>query len=155
MFENHEAPPPHADPDAVWRPDSARADGDDTGEPPWTRQSAWPRDDEPAPRRDPGKGDELWRSWKGFCLVLGAGAVAVFLYQMVALFSSLGDFEDGMERGALLAMLLMIFITLGVVAVVGGGLARAIRRDRRRLEAAEGRASGAAGQESSGPDSAG
>ncbi len=87
--------------------------------------------------------------------MLGAGAVAVFVYQMVALFSSLGDFEDGMERGALLAMLLMIFITLGVVAVVGGGLARAIRRDRRRLEAAEGRGSGATGPESSGPDSAG
>ena len=89
-------------------------------------------EDPAASRPTPPRGGELWDQWKGFCIALLVGCVVVFAFEMITLIGALDDFEAGMEKGALWAMLLMIFSTLGVVVVIGGGLYRAIRRDRGR-----------------------
>lgn len=82
--------------------------------------------------RGPGTGDpDPWQGWKKFGLFLGGGFLLVFVIEMVALVSSLGGFEMGHERGAVWAMLLMIFATLLAVVVIGGGLFLAIRREGR------------------------
>lgn len=77
-----------------------------------------------------GSGDarDGWHGWKPFAVGFGALVLVVFLWEIVQLVRALA-FEEGVERAALVAMLLMIAVTLGTVLLVGGGLAAAIRRE--------------------------
>lgn len=74
------------------------------------------------PPEDPG------RAWRRFGIALGVGVAAVFLYEMVGLVRTLLQ-SSGVERGAVWAILLMILVTVLAVGLIGGGLARAIRRE--------------------------
>lgn len=59
----------------------------------------------------------------------GAGVVAVFLFEIVALIQSAAS---GGDAAGTWSILLLIFAPLAVVGVIGGGIARAIRRESDR-----------------------
>lgn len=93
----------------------------------------------PAPSGRPGGGDgDPWQEWKWFAVALAAGAGLVFLFEIVQLVLSVPDLHEGHEKGAVWAMLLMIFVTLGTVAVIGGGLLLALRREGDGADASPG-----------------
>lgn len=77
-----------------------------------------------ADRQSPG---DQGRAWRRFGIALGVGVIAVFLYEIVGLVRTLLE-SSGVERGAVWAILLMILVTFLAVGLIGGGLARAIRR---------------------------
>lgn len=72
--------------------------------------------------------EDAWQGWKPFAVGFGALVLVVFVWEIVQLVRALA-FEEGVERAAIVAMLLMIAVTLGTVVLVGGGLAAAIRRE--------------------------
>ncbi len=59
----------------------------------------------------------------------GAGVLAVFLFEIVALIQSAAS---GGDTAGTWSILLLIFAPLAVVGVIGGGIARAIRRESDR-----------------------
>ena len=69
----------------------------------------------------------LDRGWRWFGLAFGAGVLAIFFYHVGSMVAALRG-STGLQLGALLTMLFMIFMTFFTLAVVGIGLARAIRR---------------------------
>lgn len=80
---------------------------------------------------DAGGDDVLARRRVGWALALGA--TAVVLYELVALVASALSGPEGMERGAVWTILLMILVTFLTVGGIGWGLYRAVRdRDRTR-----------------------
>lgn len=85
-----------------------------------------------------------WQGWKPFGLFLGGGFLLVFLVEMVFLILAMNDFQEGPQRGAVWAMLLMIGSTFFAVLVIGGGLFVSMRRERREREA--GRAGSTSGE---------
>ncbi|MFQ5679106.1 MAG: arsenate reductase ArsC [Gemmatimonadota bacterium] len=72
-----------------------------------------------------------WQGWRGFGILLLGGLGLVFIIEIVQLARSLFWLEEGRERGAIWAMLLMILAVFVAVLVIGGGLLRAIRRQGR------------------------
>lgn len=63
---------------------------------------------------------------------LAVGGTAIVLYELVALVRSALAGPEGMERGAVWTILLMILVTFLTVGGIGWGLYRAVRgRDRR------------------------
>lgn len=78
---------------------------------------------------DAGGDGVLDRRRVGWALALGA--TAIVLYELAALLGSAIGGAEGMERGAVWTMLLMILVTFSTVAGIGWGLYRAVRdRDR-------------------------
>ncbi len=74
-------------------------------------------------------GDVLSRRRVGWALALGGAAIV--LYELVALVRSAFGGPEGMERGAVWTILLMILVTFLTIAGIGWGLYRAVRdRDR-------------------------
>lgn len=76
------------------------------------------------PDQDAG-GDVLDRRRVGWALALGGAAIV--LYELAALVYSAIAGPEGMERGAVWTILLMILVTFFTVAGIGWGLYRAIR----------------------------
>lgn len=91
------------------------------------------REGEAGPRT-PERPADPWQGWKPFGLFLGGGFLLVFLVEMVFLVLALNDFQEGPQRGAVWAMLLMIGATLFAVFAIGGGLMFSLRRQRRERE---------------------
>lgn len=78
---------------------------------------------------EPGGNGVLDRRRVGWALVLGG--TAIVLYELAALVRSAVAGPEGMERGAVWTILLMILVTFLTVAGIGWGLYRAVRdRDR-------------------------
>lgn len=73
-------------------------------------------------------GGKAGRGEKLKLAVWGAGVVAVFLFHVGALLATATGVGGGAE---IWSILLLIFAPLAVVGVIGGGVARAIRRDGR------------------------
>lgn len=74
---------------------------------------------------DDGGDGVLDRRRVGWALALGGAAIV--LYELVALVGSAIGGPEGMERGAVWTMLLMILVTFLTVAGIGWGLYRAVR----------------------------
>lgn len=72
-----------------------------------------------------------WKEWRGFGLLLIGGLGVAFLYQIVQLVRSLWILEPGPERAAIWAMLFMIVAVFSAILGIGGGLLRALGRQRR------------------------
>lgn len=69
----------------------------------------------------------------GWALALGGAAIVV--YELVALVGSAIGGPEGMERGAVWTILLMIVVTFSTVAGIGWGLYRAVRDHDRTPDA--------------------
>lgn len=74
-------------------------------------------------REGGGSGHGARGSWKVLALVLAAGVLVVFVYHLASLLGAFGNMEAGFETGALWAILFMIAVTFGTIALIGGGLA--------------------------------
>lgn len=81
------------------------------------------------PREDESDDTVLRRRSIGWALALGGAAVV--LYELAALLASALGGPEGMERGAVWTILLMILVTFLTIGGIGWGLYSAVReRDR-------------------------
>lgn len=74
-------------------------------------------------REGGGSGHGARGSWKVLALVLAAGVLVIFVYHLASLLGAFESMKDGFETGALWAILFMIGVTFGTIALIGGGLA--------------------------------
>lgn len=71
------------------------------------------------------------RTMRWFVWAVAAAVVGVFVYHVTSLLGFLGGAEEALQEGLVWSIILMIFMPILAVAVIGGGLARAILHRRR------------------------